>query len=729
MAGTFPEEQYVPEAPLQADGLVRHPPPYPTESLFGYVLRLAEENGYRTLSPILALLGNAKCQLQTRRLPLRELARVAHRGLWELERISYDCSGSRQYRILGHPVALYELGGMNDASLCPECVRSAGFIEAHWDLKLMTGCPVHRTRLLSGCPKCHLGLRWLRPGQLECNCGGMLTRVEGPILPEDEAELLDIVRRKVLGIPVPQESSTGIPIAQLSGLSLKGLLSLMRTLAKFHLQVRSVKKLYDPQSVVTAAAYVLRSFPANFHALLWKIGEQHVQERCGSAIKSQFSDIYASIFKFRAGDAPETRDFLGSAFLDFAINQWCRGVVDSKLLPRLQKSIPKRLVTRDEFGKRFGIGKRTLRRVLAMKRIHTITLHPGNKQRTFIDLQQLHEPPSVPGKIFRLPTAAAAIGIGARTLSKLRASGHFEVKYLLTRDGYHERDIKQFIERLLALNPNPMNKTLPSDCMTLRQAMCRYHGTGEGGASIIRALLSGELRVLGNVDGTVRGLFVSQAEFRQFGKNDRARQNGNARTCSEVRKEIWCDWGCVEGLVSARLLDGWNTPTGLRISEESIARFKKKYVSLLSIAREMGKISRTLMRHCARKHIPILMVKHPYKATKHAFVRIKDRNAVLSYRPVRSWNKPRSPIQQSAWLTNEVYAAQVYPRLREASLSQIAAAIGVSIAYASEIRTGRRRPHPRHWQALAELVGQRPFQSLVKLASKNQCLSTGAFGG
>jgi hypothetical protein len=254
----------------------------------------------------------------------------------------------------------------------------------------------------------------------------------------------------------------------------------------------------------------------------------------------------------------------------------------------------------------------------------------------------------MPGKICRLQTAAAAIGVTAAALNKLRASGDFEVKYLIRRNGYHERDIKQFIARLLALNPNPMNKTLPRDCITLYQAMCRYHGTGEGGTSIIRALLSGELRVLGNVDGTVRGLSVSRAEFQQFGKNERARKNGNARTCSEVSKEICCDCRCVEGLVSARLLDGWETPTGLRISEDSIAMFTRKYVSLLSIAREMGRISRTLMRHCATKHIPILIVKHPNKETKHAFVRIKDRNAVLSYQPVRVWNKPRSPIEQSA---------------------------------------------------------------------------------
>jgi hypothetical protein len=60
---------------------------------------------------------------------------------------------------------------------------------------------------------------------------------------------------------------------------------------------------------------------------------------------------------------------------------------------------------------------------------------------------------------------------------------------------------------------------------------------------------------------------------------------------------------------------------------------------------------------------------------------------------------------QPAWLTEEVYEKQIQPQLVTASLSQIASAIGVSIPYASDIRKGRRRPHPRHWQALAKLVG------------------------
>jgi len=404
---------------------------------------------------------------------------------------------------------------------------------------------------------------------------------------------------------------------------------------KFDLQLRNVKQLDNPERVVKAAASVLRSFPANFHKLLWTIGEQYVPKQSGEGVRNQFDRIYTSIFNFRGGDPPQSRDFLGSAFLDFAINQWGRGIVDPKLLDRFHNVIPKRFITRAEFGERYVLGKRTVARVLAMKNIRTITIPWGKRNHTLIDLQQLHQPPMTPGKICRLPTAAAAIGVTAAALSKLRASGDFEVNYLISRNGYHERDIKQFIERLLALNPSTANKALPRDCITLYQAMCRYHGTGEGGVSIIRALLSGELRVLGNVDGTVRGLFVSRAEFRQFGMNERARHNGHARTPSEVAKEIHCEKKCVRSLVERGLLNGWHAPTGLRISEQSIARFKKQYVPLVSIARDMGSSAVALIRHCAAKHIPMVVVKYQREEVRQAFVRRRDRNEVLSFRPVR----------------------------------------------------------------------------------------------
>jgi CRISPR-associated endonuclease Cas1 len=62
---------------------------------------------------------------------------------------------------------------------------------------------------------------------------------------------------------------------------------------------------------------------------------------------------------------------------------------------------------------------------------------------------------------------------------------------------------------------------------------------------------------------------------------------------------------------------------------------------------------------------------------------------------------------QPTWLTVELYSEKIRPLLADVSSSVIAAHIGVSRAYAGCVRQGYR-PHPRHWQALAQLVGYSP---------------------
>jgi hypothetical protein len=56
-----------------------------------------------------------------------------------------------------------------------------------------------------------------------------------------------------------------------------------------------------------------------------------------------------------------------------------------------------------------------------------------------------------------------------------------------------------------------------------------------------------------------------------------------------------------------------------------------------------------------------------------------------------------------AWLTEQAYGENIQPLLTRTSSSAIAKHIGVSRWYAGRIREGHR-PHPRHWQALAQLV-------------------------
>jgi len=67
----------------------------------------------------------------------------------------------------------------------------------------------------------------------------------------------------------------------------------------------------------------------------------------------------------------------------------------------------------------------------------------------------------------------------------------------------------------------------------------------------------------------------------------------------------------------------------------------------------------------------------------------------------RNWN----PANQPDWLNETAYDGKIHPRLADVTISTIALTLGVSLPYASDIRAGRRRPHPRHWLSLAQLVG------------------------
>jgi CRISPR-associated protein Cas1 len=63
------------------------------------------------------------------------------------------------------------------------------------------------------------------------------------------------------------------------------------------------------------------------------------------------------------------------------------------------------------------------------------------------------------------------------------------------------------------------------------------------------------------------------------------------------------------------------------------------------------------------------------------------------------------PSNQPAWLNEQSYREKIHPLLAGVTVRAVASALGVSQPYASNIRSGKRQPHPRHWQTLAWLVG------------------------
>jgi hypothetical protein len=67
---------------------------------------------------------------------------------------------------------------------------------------------------------------------------------------------------------------------------------------------------------------------------------------------------------------------------------------------------------------------------------------------------------------------------------------------------------------------------------------------------------------------------------------------------------------------------------------------------------------------------------------------------------LKAWD----PTSLPGWLSEHAYREKIQPRLAELPASIIATTLQVSQPYATEIRRGKRVPHPRHWLTLARLI-------------------------
>ena len=87
--------------------------------------------------------------------------------------------------------------------------------------------------------------------------------------------------------------------------------------------------------------------------------------------------------------------------------------------------------------------------------------------------------------------------------------------------------------------------------------------------------------------------------------------------------------------------------------------------------------------------------------------RVKDRisKRISDHAVANTWWDPSS---LPAWLYEDCYVQKIQPLLRSKKVREIAEVMQVSKPYAAFIRSGRRRPHPRHREVLAQLVGVSP---------------------
>jgi len=228
------------------------------------------------------------------------------------------------------------------------------------------------------------------------------------------------------------------------------------------------------------------------------------------------------------------------------------------------------------------------------------------------------------------------VGLSIAVLRSLKKSGHFQVRYV-TKKGFHELDIAAFTGKLLALNPSSGTTTFPIDeHITLAKAMNKRYGSPEGRPNLIRALLAGEMPVLGNVDGTIGGLLIPRESFRRFVQNEATQVIKSWGSCCQAAVSLGCERRIVRGLLKLGLLRGQRVGTRFDITESSILAFKNMFVSVASFARELGTNSKGLVCYCRRNEISLLTVGESNRA--QSFIHTKDKDFIRAHYKIGWWS-------------------------------------------------------------------------------------------
>ena len=348
---------------------------------------------------------------------------------------------------------------------------------------------------------------------MKCQCGATLLDRGSNFISQAEADLLDILRLKVMGLSA-RASCIRLPTRELHALTLRCLVQLINTLGKCQVEAQNETNLADSQRIVHSAAKVLADWPDNFFRLLERLTENIPSNSYMQLAQGPVSGIY--YLAAMCIQPTEHAQFLRNALSYFSAIHGGRTFKHGDSKQRAGSEHPRRFISIAEFAQQHGITPQTVARYVKTGQIPSIHAKRGNFQAIDCSRVLLHR--KSPGKIYGLEIAAKLIGIPIRVLRALKPSGEFEVRHLPhIMPGLHELDVQSFIEKLMNLaNPQKSNQSIPQETVCFNLIASSHYGPYsriDVKTNIIHRLLSKHLPVIGCIDGTVGGLLLSKHDL------------------------------------------------------------------------------------------------------------------------------------------------------------------------------------------------------------------------
>jgi hypothetical protein len=324
---------------VEPQRLLRTPKLRADESFMGYIIRLAEQNGYDSPAWILKL-SQLNEQALTQACPfvykspesLWLLSHLSGNDISELASLTCRPVSNQLYEVslfFGVPVQrLCILPGR--PKVCPECLREAAYCRRAWEFVLITVCPLHRCLLIDECPNCKQRITWSRSNVTVCPCEYDWREFTAPLLQEHELRLTRTIYH-LCGIYDLDTTSISRQNPVLSLQLQEFILAMVfisgqrqgRSLMTInHLLPKRRNK--DFHKLFTEAYDIFENWPSNYYQFLhwWRKQQRNTilgYQRLHSVLYRDFGKFYMGLYNMLP---PSQSGFIREGFLNYLVEEW-----------------------------------------------------------------------------------------------------------------------------------------------------------------------------------------------------------------------------------------------------------------------------------------------------------------------------------------------------------------------------------------------------------------------
>lgn len=375
------------------------------ESFTGYILRLAEENGYGSpfwiinlakFENILALPNYSFRSIPSE--PFELLASLSNSTSLELAQLTYQPVGTPSHHFhefFGFPVHRSFIEARHP-KVCPECLREAAYCRRIWEFILITVCPTHRCMLIDMCPNCKRPIKWVRSSVCICPC--KFDWRETTVVPVEDHEVnLARVIHHLCGLPCGEDRhyfSRQNPALKLSLQDFtQAVIFMAGQLQGFSLTISwpllSIKKVKSFHHLFATAYYIFDDWPNNFYEFLnWWCSDKRDANpaylRLQTVLSEEFGKLYMGLYKTLSASQ---FNFIREAFINYLVKEW--NGCDLSSLARYKskgRSHKVKYVSKSDAKLLLGADDAWINRLIWTGRLKTKMRSKGMKRLIFVDV-------------------------------------------------------------------------------------------------------------------------------------------------------------------------------------------------------------------------------------------------------------------------------------------------------------------------------------------------------